>query len=85
MHYVHLTVNHSVEFVDAATGANTQRLEREWERCKLQLMRLGRGTSPKLLPGHLAAFWWASVNGQPKCTDPFLRLLALVHRHYPQV
>ena len=81
----HESVNHSVQFVDPVTGANTQRLEREWERCKLRLMRLNKGTSPALLPGHLAAFWWASLNGQAKCRDPFLRLVALIREEYPQV
>ena len=85
MRYNHESVNHTVEFVAQGTGANTQRLEREWERCKLQLMRLNKGTSPALLPGHLAAFWWQSMNGPTKCNDPFLRLLALIREHYPQV
>ncbi|KAF0294299.1 hypothetical protein FJT64_007998 [Amphibalanus amphitrite] len=85
MRLQHQSVNHSVEFVDQVTGANTQRLECEWERCKLQLMRLNKGTSPALLPGHLAAFWWASLHGAAKCNDPFLRLVGLVREHYPQV
>ena len=85
MGFIHQTVNHSVEFVDPITGANTQRLEREWERCKLQLMRLNKGTSRALLPGHLAAFWWSSLNGQTKCADPFMRILALIREQYPQV
>ena len=85
MGYIHQSVNHSVEFVDPVTGANTQRLEREWERCKLQLMRLNKGTSCALLPGHLASFWWSSLNGQAKCSDPFLRLVYLIRARYPQV
>ncbi|KAF0305838.1 hypothetical protein FJT64_022567 [Amphibalanus amphitrite] len=85
MSYVHQSVNHSVEFVDPATGANTQRLEGEWERCKLQLMPLNKGTSRALLPGHPASFWWALLNGQAKCSDPFLRLLGLIRANYPQV
>lgn len=85
MGYIHQSVNHSVNFVDPMTGANTQKLEREWERCKLKLMRLSKGTSPALLPGHLAAMWWTSIHGHQKCPDPFMRLIALIRRHYPQV
>ena len=84
MGYIYQSVNRSVEFVNSVTGANTQRLTREWYRCKLQLMRLNRGTSPALLPGHLASFWWASQNGQAKCADPFLRLVELIRYRYPQ-
>ena len=57
MQYVHQTVNHSVEFVDAVTGANTQRLEREWERCK-------GGLIGAACPWRVRApSWWRSAPG----------------------
>lgn len=77
------TVNHSVNFVDPVTGANTQRIESEWQKAKRRLVRNGSGTSPALLRSHLAWMWWMSLNGRPGITDCFLRLMEAIARRYP--
>lgn len=69
-------------FVDPLTGAHTQNVEREWARVKLDLLRLKRGTSAALLPGHLARLWWESLDRSGR--RPFYRLLELIRRRYPQ-
>ena len=66
------------------TGVTVQQLRWKIRRCKTQLLRLNKGTSRALLPGHLAAFWWASLHGPAKCRDPFLRLVALLRKRFPQ-
>ncbi|KAF0310283.1 Adenosine monophosphate-protein transferase Fic [Amphibalanus amphitrite] len=56
--YIHRTVNHQNNFINPADQAvHTQGIEGAWSRAKLDLMRLKRGTSPELLPGHLARLW----------------------------
>jgi ISXO2-like transposase domain len=53
--YEHFTVNHSVEFVNSATGANTQTIECLWSKLK---RFLGSGTKEELLQSHLDEFLW---------------------------
>ncbi|KAH7935906.1 hypothetical protein HPB52_014959 [Rhipicephalus sanguineus] len=48
------TVNHSVNFIDPATGANTQRIESEWQKAKRRLVRNCNKTTPALMRSHLA-------------------------------
>ena len=69
---------------DLETGFSTAQLEAMLGRCKSQIVQVNKGTSPYLLPGHLAEFWWSSLNGPKKCNDPFMRLVALIRELYPQ-
>ncbi|KAH8033526.1 hypothetical protein HPB51_013603 [Rhipicephalus microplus] len=69
------TINHSVNFVDPTTGANTQRIESEWQKAKRRLVRNSNKTNTSLMPSHLAWLWWRSFNVRPNVKDPFLRLL----------
>ncbi|KAH7975595.1 hypothetical protein HPB52_003593 [Rhipicephalus sanguineus] len=77
------TVNHSVNFIDPATGANTQRIESEWQKAKRRLVRNGNKTTPALMRSHLAWLWWRSVNARPNVKDKFLRLIEAIARLYP--
>ncbi|KAH7982332.1 hypothetical protein HPB52_004095 [Rhipicephalus sanguineus] len=77
------TVNHSVNFIDPATGANTQRIESEWQKAKRRLVRNGNKTTPALMRSHLAWLWWRSVNARPNVKDKFLRLIEAIARRYP--
>ena len=70
-------------FVDPQDrNLRTQGIERAWARAKLDLMRLKRGTSPALLPSHLARMWWESLPETK--ARPFLELLRLIRERYPQ-
>jgi hypothetical protein len=53
--YEHLTVNHTYNFVDPDTGANTQRIERLWGSAKWRNKR-HRGTARHHLSSYLAEF-----------------------------
>ncbi|KAH7955484.1 hypothetical protein HPB52_001034 [Rhipicephalus sanguineus] len=77
------TVNHSVNFIDPATGANTQHIESEWQKAKRRLVRNGNKTTPALMRSHLAWLWWRSVNARPNVKDKFLRLIEAIARRYP--
>ncbi|KAH8032982.1 hypothetical protein HPB51_004830 [Rhipicephalus microplus] len=74
------TVNHSVNFVDPTTGANTQRIERVWQKAKRRLVRNSNKTTTSLMPAHLAWLWWKSINARPNVKDPFLRLMEVIAR-----
>ncbi|KAH7962896.1 hypothetical protein HPB52_018556 [Rhipicephalus sanguineus] len=72
-----------VNFIDPATGANTQRIESEWQKAKRRLVRNGNKTTPALMRSHLAWLWWRSVNARPNVKDKFLRLIEAIARRYP--
>lgn len=50
--FKHLTVNHSLNFVDPETRAHTQNIERSWRDVRGNIPRFGR--KPKNFPGYLA-------------------------------
>ncbi|XP_077497423.1 uncharacterized protein LOC144108024 [Amblyomma americanum] len=77
------TVNHTTNFVDPLTGANTQRIESAWQKVKRKLVRNVQKTSRALLQSHLSWQWWQSINGRTKCQDPFLRLTEAIAWRYP--
>ncbi|XP_077483394.1 uncharacterized protein LOC144093678 [Amblyomma americanum] len=77
------TVNHSTNFVDPATGTHTQHIEGCWQKMKTQLIRSGYKLTPELTESYLGWVWWQSLNGRQRCSDPFLRLVEAIARHYP--
>uniref|UniRef100_A0A147BL71 Putative isxo2-like transposase domain protein n=1 Tax=Ixodes ricinus TaxID=34613 RepID=A0A147BL71_IXORI len=95
--YVHLTVNHSLHFVDPTTGAHTQNIEGAWKPAKTLLVRnmngwsgpgantrRGRAEADRILQTYLDWCWWHSLNGPIICDDPFLRILDIIAKEYPQ-
>lgn len=54
---VHRTVNHSLHFVDPASGAHTQHIESRWAQEK-QKIKAMRGVSGDNLPDLLSEFLW---------------------------
>jgi len=54
---IHQTVNHSLNFVDPITGANTQRIERLWKNAKERNKRQN-GTHRHMLRSYMCEFMW---------------------------
>ena len=51
--FIHCTVNHQENYVNPASGTNTQGIERSWLDAKIKIMRKMRGTAEQLLQFHL--------------------------------
>lgn len=64
--FQHLTVNHSLNFVDPETGAHTQNIERSWRDARGLIPRYGRRESN--FAGYLAEYQFK------KCVDTQARL-----------
>ncbi|KAF4530357.1 hypothetical protein B566_EDAN018488, partial [Ephemera danica] len=75
--FVHESVNHSENFVDPETGANTQRIERMWVGLKFTILRSMHGTTMQLLPRYLAEAWWKGLNPRADRFECFLRDVAI--------
>ena len=69
--YQHLTVNHSVQFVDPTTGANTQRIECVWAHAK-QSIKKSRGVPHDHLQSYLVEFLWRRKYGRQNTFENFL-------------
>jgi len=70
--YEHLTVNHSVEFVDSTTGAHTNTIESTWRHAKRFMPHYNRRKTN--YPGYLAHYMflkWCKSND----VDPFEKFL----------
>lgn len=78
MGYVHLTVNHSLNFVDPVTHATTNHVESMWARAK-QRNKRECGTHRTLLPSYLMEFMWRQKYGK----DPFEKFLQHLREVYP--
>jgi len=63
--YSHLTVNHSLNFVDPDTGGHTQRIENTWWGDRQSMPR--KGTSKDLFESYLQEWLWRQHFGD----DPF--------------
>ena len=75
--YQHLTVNHSINFVDPVTHATTNHVESMWARAKLRNKK-ECGTHRTLLTSYLLEFMWRQQYGK----DPFQNLLEHVRNIY---
>lgn len=64
--YQHLTVNHSINFVDPNTGAHTQSIESTWNRFKSKVKKShGLNTSSQeRYTDYLQEFMWRQLFGQ---------------------
>ena len=60
--FQHLTVNHSLSFVNPVTGVHTQTVESSWGQAKKRL-RNSMTTNPDLLDTHLAEVYWRKKYG----------------------
>ena len=76
---VHLTVNHSLHFVDPVTGAHTQGVESMWSSCK-RMMREERAMNSLLFDTYLPEFMWRRKFGGPVA---FGHILKHISEQYP--
>ena len=74
--YTHLTVNHSLNFVDPDTGAHAQRNENTWWGVKWSMLRTG--TSKDLFESYLQEWLWRQHYGD----DPFAKTLSSISPTY---
>ena len=77
--YNHLTVNHSLHFVDPVTGAHTNEVENMWMLAKRRNKK-ECGTARSLIDTYLVEFMWRLKFGQ----DPFESILRNIRAVYPQ-
>ena len=77
--FYHLTVNHSVHFVDPDTGAHTQTIEGTWSHFKAR-HKEERGTSRDLLESYIAQFVWRKQFAGP---DTLFHLWSQIKGKYP--
>ena len=75
----HMTVNHSLNFVDPATGVHTQGVESMWSCCK-RLMREERTMLSQLFETYLPKFMWRRRFGGP---EAFSNILKHIAEQYP--
>ena len=59
----HRIINHSLHFVDPATGVHTQTVESYWNRVKTKLKRM-KGCDGNQLPSYLDEFMWRERHGK---------------------
>ncbi len=77
----HQTVNHSLHFVDPATGIHTQGIESTWSQVKRMMRREGvMATSPELFQSYLSEFLWRRKTSD---RDPFDTILNTIKEQYP--
>ncbi|GFU21136.1 putative transposase-like protein [Trichonephila clavipes] len=72
--YHHLTVNHSLEFVDSETGAHTKAIKVTWRHFKASLPKYNR---KRRFEGYIAWYMLRKICFALK-EDPFIKFLDLV-------
>ena len=76
--FEHLTVNHSINFVDPQTGAHTQTIESLWWQIKRTLPEMY--THHNQLYLHLAEYLWRNM--RRRCDDIFQEFLIDAAKYY---
>ena len=79
----HQTVNHSLHFVDPATGVHTQNVESYWNRVKTKFKRM-KGVHLHQLPSYLDEFMWRERHGRTASTA-FNNIIREIAAQYPVV
>ena len=75
--YKHLTVNHSLNFVDPITYACTNHVENMWKNAKIS-HKARCGTQRTLLPSYLQEFMWRQRFGE----HPFRNIIEQITQIY---
>jgi hypothetical protein len=61
--YAHLTVNHSINFVDPVTGAHTQSIESKWQKFKHKIKKFYGLNQIENYNDYLKEFMWREAFG----------------------
>ena len=77
----HSTVNHSLHFVDSATGTHTQNIESYWNRTKKKLKQMN-GCHNHQLPSYLDEFMWRERHTCDSFIG-FYKILQHIAEQYP--
>ena len=78
--YQHLSVNHSLNFVDPTTGAHTQNIECHWKNAKRRNKK-HHGTHKHMLDSYLCEWMWRQRNRGAPCL--FQKIMDDIAVHYP--
>jgi hypothetical protein len=79
--YNHMTVNHSLNFVDPHTGAHTQNIENTWMRFKKKVKSHGLNTADNDRYDYLQEFMWRNQFGNR--TQVLFNLWSQIAAIYP--
>ena len=79
MGFQHLTVNHSLQFVDPQTGARTQNVERSWKSAKEENKRHNE-RHRNMLDSYLCEWMWRQ---RYKNIDLFDHILTNIATYWP--
>ena len=74
-------MNHSIHFVDPATGVHTQNVESYWNRVKRRFKSM-MGVSSAQLPSYLDEFMWRERWGKTK-GEASTNLITDIASQYP--
>ena len=80
---IHETVNHSVNFVDPASGVHTQNAESNRSAAKEKLKKMKGNTNSNFLQEYLQEFTWRRWYGEPHPNGCFQRILQDIADQYP--
>jgi transposase-like protein len=69
--FSHQTVNHSENFIDPITGANTQKIERYWKEGKIRFKTIRRPSN--MMQSHLDEIAWRINHKTDNILEVFLR------------
>lgn len=75
----HKTVNHTLNFVDPDTGANTNKIESQWRPIRQRLAR--GGVKNEYLADHLCEFLWRR-DMKREGSDPFESLITNIRSQF---
>ena len=75
------TVNHSVEFVNSATGTHTQNVESYWNTSKRKFKAM-KGCHADMLPSYLDECMWRERRGKT-ASDAFTHIIEDIADQYP--
>jgi hypothetical protein len=79
--FIHSTVNHQENYVNPASGTNTQGIERSWLDAKIKILRKMRGTTEMLLQSHLNEYCYRAMRKHsPNLLIDFLNDVKSVYR-----